>query len=129
MLNIDKGLNKLYCQSETLVTCCYSIVNESQLGVNISFPMDNVMVSVGSYDKHFCWLFQMVGMYVHFNISIGSGIKVFSIWTLGMNMSIQILLAWTYQASLSKDLDLEGGIPCMNMNKQLPHTNWNEKCI
>jgi hypothetical protein len=60
---------------------------------------------------------------------LGSGIKVFSIWTLGMNMSIEILLTWTYQVSLSKNLDLEGGILCMNMDRQLHHTNWNEKCI
>jgi hypothetical protein len=54
---------------------------------------------------------------------LGSGIKVFSMWTLGMNMSIQILLTWTYLARLSNNLDLEGGILCMNMNGQLPNTN------
>jgi hypothetical protein len=39
LLNIDEGLNKHYCQSETSETCCGSFVNESQLGVNIGFSI------------------------------------------------------------------------------------------
>jgi hypothetical protein len=123
LLNIDKGLNKHYCQSETLVTCCGSFVNESQLGVNIGFPINSALVSVGSCDKHFCGCFKW---WVCMSIStyqLGSRIKVFSMWTLGMNMSIQILLTWTFQASFSNNLDLEGGILCMNMNGQLLRTN------
>ncbi len=98
-------------------------MNESQLGVNIGFPMDNVLVIVGSCDKHFCGCFKWWACMFISTYQLGSGIKVFSIQTLGMNMSIQILLTWTYQGSLSNNLDLEGGILCMNMNRQLPHTN------
>jgi hypothetical protein len=52
-------------------------VNESQLGVNIGFPMDNVLVSVGSCDKHFCGCFKC---WVCMSIStyqLGSAIKFF----------------------------------------------------
>jgi hypothetical protein len=49
---------------------------------------------------------------------LGIGIKVFSIWTLGRNMSIQILLKWTNQVGLYMNLHVffgcGGGSLCMN---------------
>jgi hypothetical protein len=40
---------------------------------------------------------------------LGTSIKVFLVWTLGRNMSIQILLKWTYQVGLYMNLHVFGG--------------------
>ncbi len=39
---------------------------------------------------------------------LGTSIKVFLVWTLGRNMSIQILLKWTYQVGLYMNLHVLG---------------------
>ncbi len=91
-------MNKHYHhQSETLVTCCGSFVNESQLGVNIGFPMDNVLVSVGSCDKHFLWLLQNVGHvcpFQHIN------------WVVRLNFFFNSDIGYEHEYSNPLDVDI-----------------------
>ncbi len=47
-------------------------------------------------------------IYIYINNWLGLDIKVFSIWTLGKNMNIQMLFKETYQVSLYSNLHALG---------------------